>query len=325
MINFAVVGAGIMGQNHARVLAEMGNLVAVCDSNPVTAVKVAERYNVKVYDDYKKMVNRSDIDAVVIATPTETHKDIALDFIKSGKHVLVEKPLSFDIKSAIAIMDAAKKAGTVLTVGHIENFNPIVSFLKREVDNGVYGNLLSVSTKRVSSYPGRITDVGVVFDLATHDIDVIRYITQKKILMVSAIGGGVMGKREDYVNILLALQDDISATIETNWLTPVKIRRATFTFEKKYVELDYMSQSMDVLSSQLINFSPEQSYNLQQEHELRRVTMKRQEPLKLELSNFIGAIEGKNKLLVTGEDGLETIKVAVAVLNSLKNKMMVEV
>jgi UDP-N-acetylglucosamine 3-dehydrogenase len=143
--------------------------------------------------------------------------------------------------------------------------------------------------------------------------------------MVSAIGGGVMGKREDYVNILLALQDDISATIETNWLTPVKIRRATFTFEKKYVELDYMSQSMDVLSSQLINFSPEQSYNLQQEHELRRVTMKRQEPLKLELSNFIGAIEGKNKLLVTGEDGLETIKVAVAVLNSLKNKMMAEV
>jgi len=323
MLKTAVIGTGTMGQNHARVLNEISQLVGVCDVNEAAAKTVAKRFNVLSFKDYHDLPKN--VDAVTIATPTVTHKDIALDLIRLGKHVLVEKPLSNTVSSAQEIVDAASKQGVTLAVGHIERHNPAVKYVKSAVQKGQFGLVYTLSAKRVSSYPGRIGDVGVIIDLAIHDIDVIRYVTGFEVESVFAAGGTMStGKHEDVANIMLLMKGGVNGFIEVNWLTPMKIRKLTLICSMRHVEVDYMSQTVDISSSQMTELDPSNLSQIPQEHDNRHITLKKQEPLKNELEDFLQSIEKHHPPLVTGLDGIAAVRIAQAALDSLETRKVIE-
>lgn len=305
-VKVGVVGVGAMGSNHARVLSELedAQLVAVCDAWEARAREAAEKYHCDYYVDNEEFLSKSGVDAVVIATPTITHKDIALLALKHGKHLLVEKPLAATVEEAQAICSRASSRDMVLTVGFIERFNPAVTEAKRLLKSGKIGHPILLEARRVSQWPQRIGDVGVVIDLAIHDIDIARYVFEKDPVEVYACVGSLRHSFEDYANILLRYDNGETAFIETNWLTPHKVRQLTITGSEGLISLDYISQEIEIENNS----------------ELVRPHLTNQEPLKLELSHFVSCVKNGSKPLVTGEDGVKALKIAELALESSKTR-----
>jgi UDP-N-acetylglucosamine 3-dehydrogenase len=324
MYKTAVVGAGVMGQNHARVLSEVSQLMGICDVNETAGKAVAKRFGVPYFKACQDVI-RAGVDAVVVATPTVTHKNIAIQLIEAGKHVLVEKPLSNNVADARDIVGLAEQRGVVMAVGHIERHNPAVRYAQTAAQRGQFGKVITASAKRVSSYPGRISDVGVVIDLAIHDLDIIRYVTGSDVEAVFAAGGiQASGKHEDHADIMVMLSNGATGLVEVNWLTPMKIRKLALTCSLRYVEIDYVNQTVDISSSTAMDVDTADLSQIPQEHDHRHITLKKQEPLKNELLDFLEAIEKKKKPLVTGDDGVEAVKIARAALESIKTRKVVE-
>jgi len=325
MYRTAVVGTGIMGMNHARVLNEVSRLAAICDVNEGAGRAAAKRFSVPAYKSLQEMLGAQELDAVVISTPTVTHKELALAVIAAGKHVLVEKPLSDNVADARAMAQAAEKAGVTFAVGHIERYNPAVRYAQTAISRGQFGKVITASAKRVSSYPGRIGDVGVVVDLAIHDMDIIRYVTGSDVEAVFAAGGvQASGRHEDHADIMMMLYNGATGLVEVNWLTPMKIRRLSLTCSQRFVEVDYMNQTVDLSSSTAMDVDTSDLSQIPQEHDHRHITLKKQEPLKNELLDFLDAIEKKRKPLVGGEDGVEAVRMARAALESIKQRKVIE-
>lgn len=327
MLNVGVIGIGSMGQNHARVYSEIANLLAIADPNKKAASVIKKRFNINAFNDYKELLEQDDIDAVSIATPTSTHCEIGLEAIKAGKHVLVEKPFASTIKQGEQLIEAAEKENVVLAVGQIERHNPVVRFTKDMLKNKKFGDLISISSRRVSSYPPRIRDVGVILDLGIHDIDVLRYLVGHKILSVYSLAGITQnnnnGKFEDHANILLEFKGEnfeISGFVEVNWLTPMKVRKVSLTCSKNTVEFDYINQSLEVSSSTMIDFDISNLYQIPQKYEIQRISIKPEEPLKNELMDFLNSIKTSKPPLVDGKEGLETLRIAHAAEESYKKK-----
>jgi len=313
----AVIGAGVMGKNHARVLSSLNKLAGIVDVDENAARDVAHRYNV----EWSKDADGLEFDAAVIATPTVYHYKIAKELIEKGKHVLVEKPFTQSIEDGENLIDLAKEMGVVLAVGHIERFNPIVEFFKNMNNQK---ELITINAKRVSGFPTRIRDVGVILDLGVHDIDVFRYLVGE-IAQVYARGGKIKHEKyEDHAALLFTFKNGKSGYIETNWLTPKKIRKLWLTYTDKYAEGDYIGQWIEISSGKL-GYDEFDTYNIQVDLNIRRINLKREEPLKRELVNFIDAVENRKKPLVTGEDGLAAVKVAKAALESLEKNKPVEI
>jgi UDP-N-acetylglucosamine 3-dehydrogenase len=317
-----VIGVGSMGKNHARVYSEMHVLGGIADSDTATAKPLAERFGVNEYADYRDMLAMDDIDAVNVATPTQTHYRIVMDAINAGKHVLVEKPLCTTVAESEEVVKAAEDAGLVLAVGLIERHNPVVKFARDAIKEDRFGNVVTLSSRRVSSMPGRIRDIGVIMDLGIHDVDVMRYLASSPVTSVYTLGG----KRsqtdfEDHANILLNFENGILGLVEVNWLTPMKVRKLALTCLKNYVELDYITQSANVSSSELPEtFDTADLYRLPIEFHIRHVSLKKQEPLRNELEDFKKAVLNNGKPLITGPDAIGTLKVCQAALESMKEQ-----
>jgi UDP-N-acetylglucosamine 3-dehydrogenase len=334
MMKVGVIGVGSMGQNHARVYSEVADLVGVSDVSEEAVKNVSSRLNTKGFTDYKELLSSDDVEAVSIATPTNTHHPIGLDAINAGKHVLMEKPFTSTIEQGKELIAAAKEQGVTLAVGQIERHNPVVRFVKEALASGSFGDLISLTSRRVSSFPARIRDVGVILDLGIHDIDVMRYLVGTKVNSVYSLAGITQSdedaKFEDHANILLGFQGmgvnkcEIPTFIEVNWLTPMKVRKVSITCSKNTLEFDYITQSLEVSSSTIIDFDISNLYYLPQKYEIQKVSIKPEEPLKNELMDFMKAIKDSSAPLVTGEDGLETLRVAQAAVESYKNKRKIE-
>src|SRR6266699_1631758 len=168
-----VIGVGAMGQNHARVYAEIADVVGIADPDVKAGGAVSNRFNVSYFTDHRSLL-KEDLDAVSVCVPTHLHAAVARDVIASGTALLVEKPMAGNVPEAQGIVDAARDARVVLAVGHIERHNPAIAAIKKALDAGQYGDLVTASARRVSSFPGRVRDVGVVMDLGVHDIDIMR-------------------------------------------------------------------------------------------------------------------------------------------------------
>ncbi len=302
-IGVAVIGVGFWGRNHARVFSELPNteLKAVCDINSELTENIAEKFGVDAYKDSGKMLKRGDIDAVSICTWTTTHAAEAKKAIKAGKHLLVEKPIANTVRQARKIVDATEKNDLKLMVGFIERFNPGVQYAKREIEAGKIGTLVSATARRVSQWPERIGDIGVVKDTAIHDIDIMRYIFDKDPIAVYAQIGNLRHKKfEDYAQIMLTFEDGKTAFIEANWLTPYKIRNLLVTGSEAIISLSYITQeiTMEIAG---------QSLTHRQEWK---------EPLKLELQHFANCVINDKEPLVTGIDGLKALQIAEAAIKS---------
>ncbi len=317
MLRTGVIGVGSMGQNHVRIYHENANLVGVADLDKEAVKKVAERYNTKYYTDYKKLLKN--VDAVSIAVPTALHYKVAMNAIIAGKHVLIEKPICSNIGDGEKLIQRADEQGVVLAVGHVERYNPVVRFAKEALKKKQFGNIISISARRVSSYPSRIKDVGVILDMGIHDIDVIRYLANSEIKTVYALAGSTGNtKFDDHANILLSFNNKISGFVEVNWLTPMKVRTLSMTCSKNFVEADYMKQSVKVSSSKLVDYNVKDLFKTSFEFDEREVFLKKEEPLKNEITDFLNAVKKKKKPLVTGKDGLKALRIALAATKSYK-------
>jgi len=319
-----VIGVGAMGQNHARVYSEIAELVGIADPDVKVGGTVSNRFNVSYYTDHRALL-KEELDAVSVCVPTEHHAKIALDAIAAGVPVLVEKPLASTVKDAGQVVDAAEKAGVTLAVGHIERHNPAIAAVKRQLNEGQYGDLVTATARRVSSFPGRVRDVGVVMDLGVHDIDILRHLVGSAVEAVFALGGRKLHESfEDHANLLLRFANGVHGFIEVNWLTPMKVRKLALTCLKNFVEVDYTEQSVTVSSSTLGPLDPFNLYQIPLEHHTQKIHVRKEEPLKRELVDFLAAIGEKRAPLVPGRDALETLRVAEAANESYRKGKLVQ-
>lgn len=302
-LGVAVVGTGFWGKNHSRVFKELEEteLLAVCDIDAVRAKNVAKQFGVKPYTNMRKMLNRKDIEAVSICTWSTSLAKEALKALRAGKHVLVEKPMATNVKQAEKLLETAEKEELHLSVGFLMRFIPGIQQIKKAVEEKIIGELVCATAKRVSEWPERIGDVGVVKDTAIHDIDVIRYLFGKEPIAVYAKTGNMKHKKfEDYAQIMLAFERGKSAFIESNWLTPYKTRTLVVTGSKAIMKLDYISQELTIEDAKE-TVQPRYAWK---------------EPLKLELQHFTKCVLKKEKPLITGVDGLKALQIAEATLKS---------
>jgi len=302
-LGVAVIGTGFWGRNHSRNFKELEEteLIAVCDINVERAKKVAKQFGVKPYISPGKMLKNKDIEAVSICTWSTNLAKEALKTLKNGKHVLVEKPMATNVKQAKKLLETAEKEGLHLSVGFLMRFIPGVKYIKKAIENKRIGDLVCATAKRVSQWPERIGDVGVVKDLAIHDIDIMRYLFGEDPIAVYAKAGMMKHKKfEDYSQIMLTFEGGKTAFIESNWLTPYKTRMLVVTGSEAIVKFDYITQELTIEDAKE-TVKPRHPW---------------QEPLKLELQHFANCVLKREKPLITGMDGVKALQIAEAALKS---------
>ena len=304
-LGVAVVGVGFWGRNHVRVFSELpeAELIAVCDVDPERARRVADEFNVEGYTDSRKLLKREDVEAVSICTWTTAHASEATRALRRGKHIFVEKPIASTVRQAREIVELAKREVHHLMVGFIERFNPGVRRVKEALDKDEIGSVVSGTAIRVSEWPERVGDVGVVKDAAIHDIDIIPHIFSDNPIAVYAKVGNLKHTRfEDYAQIMLTFEDGKTAFIEANWLTPYKIRRLAVTGSEGILSLDYLSQEVKIDRAE----------------QTRIPRYKWEEPLRLELQHFANSVLNNKESSVTGINGLNALIICEAAVQSAR-------
>ncbi|MBN2331246.1 MAG: Gfo/Idh/MocA family oxidoreductase [Candidatus Aenigmarchaeota archaeon] len=316
-----VIGAGSMGKNHARIYSEMPgvNLVGIADPDEHTGREVAKRCGCRHYKDHREFLEKERPDAVSVCVPTSLHYTVAKDVIERGVNLLIEKPITKNIRHAEEIVRLARKKGLKLAVGHIERFNPAVQRLKELIDAGKLGEITSILARRVGLFPPRIKDANVIIDIAVHDIDVFNYLLGKDPVKISASAGkALVNDREDYADIFMKY-NGTNGLIEVNWITPVKIRVLNVTGTKGYAELNYITQDLEMHESNyrktfdkfgdfVVRFG---------EPRKRLIRVRKQEPLKLELEDFIDSVKNDREPLVSGAEGLNVLRIATDIMKCI--------
>ncbi len=310
-----VIGAGAMGRNHLRVLNDLEGveLVGLADADEATAQRAARPYGVPAYTQYTELLDREKPDAVVIAVPTIMHCEVALAAISRGMHLLVEKPIAFTVEEGQEIIDAARKAGVVLTVGHIERYNPAVLELHKRLQRGELGRVFQIHARRLGPFPPRVRDVGVVIDLASHDVDIMRFLTGSEVVRIYAeTARRIHTDHEDLLSGLLRFADNSIGVLDINWLTPTKIRELMVTGEKGMFLVNYLTQDLYFYENNYIKTDWDAVSNISgmSEGDMIRPRIDKTEPLRAELDRFVRAVRGETELLVSGEDGLTALRIA---------------
>ncbi len=303
-IRVGVIGVGVMGYNHARVLGDLpgAQMVGIADPDEAQRGKVAALLGCTAVASVDELIALG-VDALVIAAPTHLHHDVALAAIAAGKHVLVEKPIAPTVAEAEAIVAAAKAKGVALMVGHVERFNPAVEAVK----NAIRGEeILSIGITRVGPFPPRMSNVGVVIDLAVHDIDLICHFTGSHIAEVQPQVKAAVADREDIALLQFRTANGVLAHINTNWLTPFKARTVHVATRQKYVIGDLLTRQV----TECFDYKPDGSYSM------RHLPVAYAEPLRVELTRFLEAVRGDRDPAVSGEDGVAAIATAMRCLEN---------
>jgi UDP-N-acetylglucosamine 3-dehydrogenase len=302
-LRVGVIGAGVMGSNHARVLAGLPDttLVGVVDPLPAHRTRATELTGCRTFATLDELIGEG-IDAVTIAAPTHLHHEIALACIALGVHVLVEKPIASSVEEGREIIAAARRAGVALMVGHVERFNPAVQAIKEAIREE---DILSIAITRVGPFPPRMSNVGVVIDLAVHDIDLISWFTESEIVEVQPQLSSAKAEREDIALLQFRTASGVLAHINTNWLTPFKARTVHVATKRKYVIGDLLTRQV----TECFGFQPDGSYSM------RHLSVGHSEPLRSELSAFVNAVRTGTPPPVTGEEGVASLEIAIRCLN----------
>src|SRR5882672_987302 len=295
-LRVGVVGAGVMGSNHARVLAGLPGvlLVGVVDPLPAHRTRATELTDCRTFASLDELLAEG-VQAVTIAAPTHLHHEIALAAIARKIHVLVEKPIASTVEEGREIVDAAERAGVTLMVGHVERFNPAVAAIKQAISGE---DILSIAITRVGPFPPRMSNVGVVIDLAVHDIDLIRWFTESDIVEVQPQLSSAVAEREDIALLQFRTASGVLAHINTNWLTPFKARTVHVATKGKYVIGDLLTRQV----TECYGFQPDGSYSM------RHLSVGHAEPLRAELTAFVNAVREDRKPPVTGEEGVASLE-----------------
>jgi len=318
----ALVGLGIMGVNHARILSNLDGVDLVAVADPQGDVR-GLMPNEEILKSVEEVISRK-VDYCVVAAPTAFHEEIALKLIDAGIHILIEKPIAHTFESATKIATAAKAKGIVGAVGHIERFNSALQQARTRILNGDLGEIYQISTRRLGPFPARIADVGVVMDLATHDIDLTSWLANSEYQNVSAQSATRSGRlHEDLVAVVAQLKNGVVVNHLVNWLSPLKERKTIITGEKGTYVVDTLTSDLTFYANGTINVSQQQIAHFKgvTQGDIQIYAFNKPEPLMLEHQNFRDAVLGLNSEIVTLDIGTKTVEVAEAIITSTKNQV----
>jgi UDP-N-acetylglucosamine 3-dehydrogenase len=327
----AVIGVGAMGHHHARVYREMpdAELVAVADEDGARAANVSSLFGGQAYTDYRAMLDNERPEAVTVAVPTKAHHAVVCHVLQAGCHVMVEKPIAASVEEARQLVALAQRTGRVLMVGHIERYNPAILELKRRLAAGQLGRVFQIHARRLGPFPARIRDVGVVIDLATHDLDIMRYLTGSQAVRVySETKREVHTLNEDLFSGMVRFADDTLGLLEINWLTPTKIRELYVTGERGMFRADYLTQ--DLYFFENAETPAEQWTTLSilrgvSEGPMTRFALSKKEPLRAEQEAFLAAVRGDRSRVVDGADAQAALALALAMIESSQAHQVMQV
>jgi UDP-N-acetylglucosamine 3-dehydrogenase len=321
-----LVGLGMMGRHHGRVLAALDgvDLVAVADPG-------GDPHGVagscRLLGSVEELIAVG-IDYCMVAVPTIYHEPVAMALAQAGVHAMIEKPLAQDTSSARRIFEAFAAGALVGAVGHIERYNPALQSARARIEAGELGAVFQVSTRRQGPFPDRITDVGVVKDLATHDIDLTAWVTQQPFVSVAARTATKSGRAyEDLVAVTGSLADGTVTNHLVNWLSPLKERVTVITGERGTFVANTLTADLTFYSNALVptTWDGIAQFRGVSEGDVVRFAIAKPEPLRVEHEQFRDAVLGKDADIVTLEQGMTTVAVAEAVIESAQTGGTVEV
>lgn len=331
-INIGIIGCGYWGPNFVRNLTHLSNttVIAVCDMNPQRLSYIQQLYpTIKTSTDYRSVINNHKIDAVIIATPATTHYRLTKESLLKGKHVLVEKPIATNIAEAKETIELSVKKKRILLVGHTFIYNPAINKIKEYMGKGELGGIYYLHSKRTNLGPLR-QDVSAMWDLAPHDISIFSYLLKSNPIEVIARGQDYLQKgKEDVVFITLIYPKKIIANIHVSWLDPRKVREITIVGKKKMAIFDDLNSKEPVrlYDNRIMKKKYKQVYNsfeefqmIIQEGQVIIPKVKMEEPMRIECRHFIECIQRNRASLSDGNDGLNVLKVLVAIQESIDKK-----
>ena len=294
------IGTGGWGKNHTRILSELGVLVAICDANHEKSKEYGEKYSVNYYQSLDELLNSEEFDGAFVVTPTSTHTEIAMKLLEAKKHVFVEKPMTYKSEDGEKLVKLAEKNKVILTCGYIERFNPAVKVVKKIVDEKKYGDLVMLEFHRENRIPLHIKDVGIIHDTSVHDIDTANWLFNDMPQVVFARAGKIKHEHEDFASIMLGYKNNKVAIISSNWITPKKVRKFSAVCTEAIISSDFLTQEIII----------------EKEDESQTIKNEKQEPLMLEIQNFLEAITDKTKQIVKSQEAVNVTKIAEAALLS---------
>jgi UDP-N-acetylglucosamine 3-dehydrogenase len=321
-----LVGLGMMGRHHARVLSSLDGveLVGMADALGDVHGVAGGR---PVVGSVAELVALG-LDYCVVAVPTALHEDVGLELAAAGVHALVEKPLAQDVMSARKLAEAFAGSGLVGAVGHIERYNPALQSARRRLEQGELGTVYQIITRRQGPFPGRIADVGVVKDLATHDIDLTAWVAQQPFTSVSARTAFKSGRQhEDLVAVVGMLADGTVTNHLVNWLSPLKERVTIITGERGAFVADTLTADLTFYANGSVptTWGGLQQFRGVSEGDVIRYAIPKPEPLRVEHENFRDALLGHDADIVTMQQGVTTVLVAEAMIESARAGSTVQV
>jgi len=305
-LRLGVVGVGHLGKHHARIAAGVAGarLTAVADTQRDRAVAAAAAAGAKVFEDYRDLFGQ--VDAVTVAAPTEKHHEIALAFLERGVSVLVEKPITRALPEADALIAAAKQSGATLATGHTERYNPAVAAVLPLVSTPRF-----IEVHRLGVFPDRSLDIDVVFDLMIHDLDIILALVKSEVSAIEAVGVPVLTDKFDIANARLRFASGCIANVTASRISRERVRKIRFFQPDAYISIDYAEQSVE-------GYRLKRREGQRPEIQGGQLPVAREEPLKREIEDFVGAVRDRRAPLVSGEDGRRALALAQAIADKME-------
>lgn len=322
-LKVAVIGGGNMGGNHVRKYSDMAETELIAIADPNAKVKeLATKHSAKFYKDYVKMLDENEIDAISIVVPTPLHFEVTSEALNRGIHCLLEKPIASTVEEGKKMIELANKNKVVFTVGHIEHYNPVVIKLKELIDKKSIGDITSIVCKRVGGFPPSEPKSDVVLDLAVHDIGIINYLIGKYPKHVHSHASRTLhSQKVDAAEVLLDY-GEASGFIQTNWITPIKIRTIAVTGSKGYIEANYITQELNFYEQNMVRVANgfESFVKSLGDPTHYEIKVNFEEPLLREIRNFIDKINGKKVgYLVDPQEAVKALEIALSAVKNYDN------
>ncbi|HEX4667616.1 MAG TPA: Gfo/Idh/MocA family oxidoreductase [Chthoniobacterales bacterium] len=300
-LRVGVIGVGHIGKNHARLYAETGaaDFSAIYDTDSAHAARIAEQYQVRAANSLEEFASL--VDAASVATPTNTHFAIAQPLLEKGKHLLIEKPIADETAQASQLAELAQARRLVLQVGHVERFNPVLSALEARLTHPRF-----IEAHRLSPFPNRSTDIGVVLDLMIHDLEIILHLVRAPLESIDAVGVPVLSRREDIANARLRFENGCVANITSSRISPERMRKIRVFQEDAYLSLDYQNQTGEIYRKAGGGI------------ERTEVEIEKEEPLKRQILSFIECARTGRQPKVSGFEATAALELAVEITKRIE-------